>query len=72
MKKFSKKRIFEIIQIGQRNDLLSRLFDIFIVLVIIVNITVMFMETFEELSQYSPVFRVLETVTVLVFVVEYL
>lgn len=72
VKKFSKKRIFEIIQIGQRNDLLSRLFDIFIVLVIIVNITVMFMETFEEMSQYSPVFRVLETVTVLVFVVEYL
>lgn len=72
MKKFSKKRIFEIIQIGRRSDLISRLFDIFIVLVIIVNITVMFMETFEELSQYSLVFRVLETVTVLVFVVEYL
>ncbi|MCM1464601.1 MAG: ion transporter [Bacteroidales bacterium] len=72
MKKFSKKRIFEIIQIGQRNDWPSRLFDIFIVLVIVVNITVMFLDTFEELSQYSAVFRVLETVTVLVFVVEYL
>lgn len=72
VKRFSKKRIFEIIQIGQRSDLISRLFDIFIVLVILINIAVMFMETFEGLSQYTTVFRVLETVTVLVFVVEYL
>lgn len=72
VKRFSKKRIFEIIQIGQRSDLISRLFDIFIVLVILINIAVMFMETFEGLSPYTTVFRVLETVTVLVFVVEYL
>lgn len=72
VKKFSKKRVFEIIQIGQKSDFISRLFDIFIVLIILINIAVMFMETFEGLSQYTTIFRVLETVTVLVFAVEYL
>ncbi|MCR5703942.1 MAG: ion transporter [Eubacterium sp.] len=70
-KKQNRKRIFEIIQIGQRSDMISRLFDYFIVGVILVNIAVLFLETFDELSAYRPVFRVLGWITVGIFVVEY-
>lgn len=67
-----KRRVFDVIQIGNRTDLLSRGFDIFIVVTILVNITVMFLQTFEKMRPYQPLFDVLETVTVLVFCVEYI
>lgn len=67
-----KRRIFDIIQIGNQNDTASRVFDIFLVCVIILNITAMFLETFEELQPWRGVFDVVETVTVLVFCVEYI
>lgn len=66
-----KKRIFDIIQIGRREDFISRAFDIFIVLVILANIAVLFMETFDSLKQYTEVFKAIEMVTVAIFCVEY-
>jgi len=66
-----KKRIFNIIQIGNRADIISRLFDYFIVATIFVNITVMVLETFSELDKYSGIFDVVELVTMLIFCVEY-
>ncbi len=56
-RKSAKKRIFDIIQIGNRNDLPSLLFDYFIVAVILLNITIVFLGTFDELSGYSMLFR---------------
>ena len=67
-----KKRIFDIIQIGKRNDFISRAFDIFIVAVILVNLAILFMETFEQLNQYTAIFRDTEAVTVVVFCIEYI
>lgn len=67
-----KKRIFDIIQIGKKDDLTSRAFDIFIVLTILTNIAVLFLETFDELNAYAPLFKTVETVTVVIFCVEYL
>ena len=66
-----KKRIFEIIQIGSREDVPSRLFDIVLVFNIILNILAMFLETFDELESLMPFLRTAETVTVLFFCVEY-
>jgi len=66
-----RNRIFRIISIGTREDFLSRAFDYFIVLVILLNISVMFFETFDELDALSGVFRVIEIVTILIFCVEY-
>ena len=71
-KKLSKKRVFDIIQIGQRGDLPSRTFDIFIVVAILLNITTLILETFEELDDYSTLFKIVESVTVLIFCVEYI
>ena len=67
-----KKRIFDIIQIGQRGDLPSRVFDIFIVVAILLNITTLILETFDELEDYTTLFKVIESVTVFIFCLEYI
>ena len=66
-----RRRIFDIIQIGQVNDLPSRAFDVCLVAVILLNILAMFLETFEELSAWHGVFEAIEIVTVSLFCVEY-
>ena len=66
-----KRRIFDIIQIGKQEDLPSRIFDISLVAVIILNIAAMFLETFEELEPWRGLFNAVESVTVLLFCVEY-
>ena len=66
-----KKRIFDIIQIGHREDLPSVAFDIFIVLVILTNITVIFLETFDEMAPYADILNWLDTITISIFIVEY-
>jgi voltage-gated potassium channel len=66
-----KKRIFNIIQIGNRSDIASRLFDYFIVATIFLNIAVMVMETFQSLRRFEGIFDVIELVTMLIFCLEY-
>ncbi len=72
VKKSPKRRIFDIIQIGNKDDLISRSFDWFIVIIIILNILTVFLDTFEELSGFRPLFRVVEAVTVSFFCIEYI
>ena len=67
-----KKRIFDIIQIGNTEDLPSRAFDWFIVTVIFLNITVMFLDTFETFAPFSEVLHAVELFTVGVFCAEYI
>ena len=69
--KSKKRRIFDIIQIGNKDDMISRSFDWFIVIVIVLNILSVFLMTFDELARFSALFNVIETVTVLIFCVEY-
>ena len=66
-----KKRIFDIIQIGNRSDLASRLFDQLIVVVIVLNLAVTFLSTFDELESLYCVFDVIELVTIIIFTIEY-
>ena len=67
-----KKRIFEIIQIGNRTDIPSLCFDVFIVLVILLNIFVTFLQTFDEMAEYAGIMEVFELITMFIFLVEYL
>ena len=67
-----RKRIFEIIQIGRKEDAPSRAFDYFIVTVILCNIAVLFLETFDSLEKYRGLFETIEIMTVLIFCVEYI
>lgn len=71
MKKF-KERIFHIIQIGDKSDIPSRVFDIFIVLVIFINLFATFFETFEESIPYQGILDWIELVTIIIFTVEYI
>lgn len=71
-KKNWKRRIFDIIQIGNQEDLPSRAFDIFIVAVILLNILTLLLETFEELAAWQGVFSAIEAITIGVFCIEYL
>lgn len=67
-----KTRIFNIIQIGDKSNRISRAFDIFITVVIFSNIVVTFLQTFSELSFLSVLFHVTEVVTLCIFCIEYI
>ena len=66
-----KQRIFNIIQIGNKDDIASRTFDIFIAAVIIINILVMVLETYSNLSSYFPFLDAVALVTIIIFCIEY-
>lgn len=69
---FMKEKLFNIIQIGDKSNHISRFFDIFITITIICNIAVTFMETFSQLSQFSGLFTAIEYITVFIFCIEYI
>ena len=66
-----KKRIFDIIQIGQRGDFPSRAFDYFLVIVIVLNIIALVLETFSLPEVLISIFHVIEIVTIILFIIEY-
>ena len=67
-----RKRIFDIIQIGNKEDLPSTAFDIFITVVIFLNLFATIFATFEESKPFTPVINAIETVTVIIFCIEYI
>ncbi len=67
-----KKRIYDIIQIGNVGDWPSRLFDIFITVVIFVSVTAAILSTYSELNRYEGILDAIELVTVIIFTVEYI
>ena len=66
-----KKRIFEIIQIGNRKDFVSSAFDFFIVVVIVLNLFVTLFQTFDESAPYAAALNWIELITIIIFTVEY-
>lgn len=69
---FMKQKVFDVIQIGEWPNIMSRVFDFFIVFQIFLNIAAAFLLTFEEMQPYFPVFYGIEAVTTVVFCLEYL
>lgn len=67
-----KRRVYDTIEIGNRSDTISHSFDIFLTVVIILNIVVMFLQTFDELNAYDGLFRAVEIFTLIVFLIEYI
>ena len=68
----AKKRIFDVIQIGNKTDLVSTAFDVVISALILLSIAVTFLQTFDELAGIRPILSVIEFGTIMVFLVEYL
>ncbi len=67
-----KRRVFKIIQIGNMSDIPSMSFDIFIIIVILANISVTFIQTFEEAAGYAGVIGTVELITMVIFLLEYI
>ena len=67
----NKQKVFNIIQIGNKEDVVSRFFDIFIASVIILNIIVMVLETYSNLSPYFPILDAISLITIIIFCIEY-
>ena len=67
-----KEKIFNIIQIGDKSNPISRMFDIFITVTIVANILVTFLQTFDELAFLTTLFKGVEYVTIFIFCVEYI
>lgn len=67
-----KRKVFTVIQIGDKSDIVSRSFDIFITIVILSNIVVLFLSTFPELGRFHSLFQTIEYITVGIFIIEYL
>lgn len=71
MTKF-RKRLFEIVQIGAAKDFLSRSFDVIISAMIILNIIVTFLCTFDQLGALTTLFKRIELATIIFFTAEYI
>ncbi len=66
-----KRRIFDIIQIGYDEDWQSRLFDVMLIVMIVANLLIAIVSTFEEAAPYMGLLEAVEWVTVIVFAIEY-
>ena len=71
-KRLSKRKIFDIIQIGNVGDLPSRLFDILLTVVIVASLAATIMSTYGEFSKYQAALDAIELVTVILFTIEYI
>lgn len=68
-----KKRTYEILEVAAPGDVASRIFDIFIVVLIFLNVLAVILGTIEKLSiQFSDFFKIFEIFSVIVFTLEYI
>ena len=69
----TRKRLYEIVEIGVSDDALSRAYDFFSAAVLLVNIAVLFLSTIDSVSvRYGSAFDVIEAVTVFFFLIDFL
>lgn len=71
MKANAKLRTFEIIQVGKDQDIPSIVFDFFLAGVTIVNLIVTLAETFDEMLPYMAALKTVDTITMLIFGIDY-
>ena len=68
-----KKRIYKIIEVADPQDFFSKIFDIFILNLILVNVVISILDTVQKLSStYDVFFSLLEKISVVIFTFEYL
>jgi len=70
---YLRKRVFEIIEIGAPEDYVSRTYDVFNMLSIIINLAVSILYTFDSYRlAYGSIFLMIEEITVAFFAVDYI
>ena len=65
-----KKRTFEIIQASTENDIPSKVFDIFLIVLILLNVCLVIADTFSLPQKVQKVFSYVETISVIIFTLE--
>lgn len=71
MYKNIKKRTFEIIQASKEHDFASRIFDICLISLILLNVCLVIADTFTLSQNVQKIFSYIETVSVIIFTIEY-
>ena len=67
-----RERTFEILDIGAKNDRLSRIIDVFLITLISLNVLSVILETLPALQvRYQSLFDSFEIVSVIIFSIEY-
>ncbi len=72
MYKKVKKRTFEIIETANGGDIASRIFDIVIISLIIINVVAVIADTFTISASTRIIFNYIEFISVIIFTIEYL
>ncbi|MCK4642744.1 ion transporter [bacterium] len=67
-----KRRVFEIISCARVGDVVSKIFDISIITLIVLNALALVLETVDSLATLTQYFRIFEIVSVVIFSIEYL
>lgn len=67
-----KVRTFEILQVGEKVDFISKLFDFILISLISVNIIILYMETYEISYTCLIIFKIIKQISAIVFTVEYI
>lgn len=68
-----RKRLFEVLEVGNDLDFLSRAYDFINVIAIVLNLTASIMYTFEHIrDQYGTVLMLIEEITVAFFGIDYI
>ena len=68
-----RKRMFEIVEIGYGEDPVSRGYDFFCAFVVILNLTISVLQTYNHLNaRFGPAFRSVELLTIAFFAVDYI
>lgn len=68
-----RRRVSEIIEVGASDDLISRCYDIFSTLVLLINLTVTFLYTFDSMElRFGSTLLFIESLTVAFFAIDYI
>lgn len=68
-----KERVYAVLEAAREGDRASRIFDLFLIVLIISNVIAVILETVQSVQRaYADVFRWFETISVIIFTVEYM
>ena len=67
-----KKRIFEIIQVAKPDDVISRIFDVTLISLIMLNVCLVIADTFTLQEKTKEIFEYIEKISVIIFTAEYI
>ena len=66
-----RKRVFDLININNKDDIASRICNLVIVIAILINVAILIAETFEIPENVGNVLDIIEFVTLVIFIIEY-